>query len=211
MFNTLHNFRRAMLALVMAACAGIASAAGTLTVEIDASAYGDNGYLDISFGSSPLGAVTTYATLNDFINWGSSADAQLSNVTGSLATGYTIENVANDYNDLFHAVTFNNGKISFSVSFSGDADPTGLYASTLAVALYGSDQVTLLGNSTEADGSLLHLVWTPSTTVGGEGSVSSAVLASGVNVATAVPEPETWAMLLGGLMVLGFMQRRKQA
>lgn len=206
---TLHNFRRAVMALLLAACTGLA-AAGTLTVELDTTGYGSSGWIDISLNNMPTGAVTSYADLNHFVNFGSSDGAELSNVTGSLAGGYRIDNVYGGYNDLFHAVDFGNGKISFSVSFSGDADPTGLYGSMLAVALYGPDKTTLLGDSSSIDGSLLHINWTPSLTAGGQGSVSAEVLASGVTV-TAVPEAQTWAMLLGGLALLGLVRSSRRA
>jgi hypothetical protein len=209
MFNT-HNFRRAMMALVLAAASSLAAAAGTFTVELDTHGYGSNGYIDIQLNSVPTGAVATFADLGNFVGWGSSADAQLSNVTGSLATGFRIENVYGGYNDLFHAVDFSGGKVSFTVSFSGDADPSGQYGSVFSVALYGADQTTLLGDSTSADGSLVHLNWTPATVAGGQGSAVSETLGSGV-VTTPVPEPSTWAMLAGGLALLGFMRRRKQA
>jgi MYXO-CTERM domain-containing protein len=210
MLNT-HNIRRAVMALMLAASTGLAAAAGTLTVELNTTAYGSNGYIDIQLNSVPTGAVTTYADLNNFIGFGSSADAELSNVTGSLASGYRIENVYGGYNDLFHAVDYSSGKISFSVSFSGDADPSGLYGSVFSVALYGADKMTLLGDSASTDGSLLHLNWTPSVTAGGQGSVAAEVLGSGVSVAAAVPEAETWAMLAAGLALLGFVRRRQQA
>ena len=209
MLNT-HTFRRAMMALVLAAASGLAAAAGTFTVELDTHSYGSNGYIDIQLNSVPTGAVATFADLSNFVGWGSSADAQLSNVTGSLATGFRIENVYGGYNDLFHAVDFSGGKVSFTVSFSGDADPSGQYGSLFSVALYGADQMTVLGDSSSADGSLVHLNWTPSLTVGGQGSAVSETLGSGV-VTTPVPEPSTWAMLAGGLALLGFVRRRKQA
>jgi hypothetical protein len=209
MFTT-HNFRRAVMALALAAASSLAAAAGTFTVELDTHAYGSAGYIDIQLNSPPTGAVTTFADLGNFVGWGSSADAQLSNVTGSLASGFRIENVYGGYNDLFHAVDFTGGKVSFTVSFSGDADPSGLYGSVFSVALYAPDQVTLLGDSTSTDGSLVHLNWTPATVVGGQGSAVSETLGSGV-VAAPVPEPSTWAMLAGGLALLGFMRRRQQA
>lgn len=203
----LQNFRRAAMVLVLAACSSLAAAAGTLTVELDTTGYGSNGWIDISLNNLPTGAVTTYADLGNFVNFGSSDGAELSNVTGSLADGFRIENVYGGYNDLFHAVNFG-GKVSFTVSFSGDADPSGLFGSTLAVALYGADQ-TLLGDSSSIDGALLHLNWTPSLAVGGQGSVASDVLASGVSI-SAVPEAETWAMMLGGLALLGLVRSRQQ-
>lgn len=207
MFN-IQNFRRAVMALVLAACSSLAAAAGTLTVELDTSAYGNNGWIDIQLNSVPTGAVTTYADLSNFVGFGSSVGAETSNASGSLATGFRIENVYGDRNYLFHAANFG-GKLSFTVSFIGEADPSGQFGSTLSVALYGADQVTLLGDSSSADGSMLHLNWTPSATVGGQGSVAGEVLGSGVTVSP-VPEAETWAMLLGGLALLGLVRRRQQ-
>lgn len=206
MFN-LHNLRRAAMALLLAACSGLAAAAGTLTIELDTTGYGSHGWIDISLNNTPTGAVTTYADLGNFVNFGSSEGAELSNVTGSLAQGFRIENVYGGYNDLFHAVNFG-GKVSFTVSFSGDADPSGLYGSTLSVALYGAD-LAPLGNSNSADGALLHVNWTPALTVGGQGGAVGEVLAPGVTISP-VPEAGTWAMLLGGLALLGLVQRRRQ-
>jgi MYXO-CTERM domain-containing protein len=208
MFIT-QTFRRAVMALVLAACSSLAAAAGTLTVELDTAGFGPDGWIDIQLNSLPTGAVTTYADLNNFVGFGSSADAELSNVTGSLASGFRIENVYGGYNDLFHAVNFGS-KISFTVSFSGDADPSGTFGSVLSVALFGADKMTLLGDSNSSDGSLLHLNWTPAASVGGQGSVAAEVLGSGVTVVAAVPEAQTWAMLAAGLALLGVMRRRQQ-
>jgi len=208
MFIT-QTFRRAVMALVLAACSSLAAAAGTLTVELDTAGFGPDGWIDIQLNSLPTGAVTTYADLNNFVGFGSSAGAELSNVTGSLASGFRIENVYGGYNDLFHAVNFGS-KISFTVSFSGDADPSGTFGSVLSVALFGADKMTLLGDSNSSDGSLLHLNWTPAASVGGQGSVAAEVLGSGVTVVAAVPEAQTWAMLAAGLALLGVMRRRQQ-
>ena len=207
MFN-IHTFRRAVMALVLAACSSLAAAAGTLTVELDTSAYGSNGWIDIQLNSVPTGAVTTYADLGNFVGFGSSAGAELSNVSGSLATGFRIENVYGGYNDLYHAVNFG-GKVAFTVTFSGDADPSGLFGSTLSVALYDANNAQL-GNSSSLDGSLLHLNWTPAATVGGQGSVAGEVLGAGVSISP-VPEAQTWAMLLAGLALLGLVRQRRQA
>jgi hypothetical protein len=209
MFINTSTFRRAVMALALAACAGLASAAGTLHVELDTSGFGTDGWIDLQLNGSPLSTVTTYADLSSIVGFGSAAGAQLSNVTGTTASGFHMENVAGGYNDLFHAVDYTGGKISFNISFSGDADPSGQYGSVFSVALYGADQFTLLGSSSNVDGSLLHLNWTPSVSVGGQGSVGAETFASGVQVAAAVPEPSTWLMLGAGLALIGLARRRQ--
>ena len=209
MFN-LTTFRRSLLALALGACSALASA-GTLNVELDTSnfaAFGSNGYIDLSFAGSPLNTVSSVADLSHFVGFGSSADAQVSGgVSGSLSGGYHIANNAGEYNDLFHAVNFG-GKVSFSVTFSGDADPTGLYGSIFSVGLYDTTGTTALGGSTSVDGSLLHLNWTPSSVIGGKGGVSADIFAPGVQVLAAVPEPTTWAMLGAGLALVGLARRK---
>ena len=205
MFN-IQNFRRAVMALVLAACSSLAAAAGTLTVQLDTTGYSSNGWIDISLAHQPMGVVATHADLGNFVNFGSSDGAELYNTTGSLQYGFRIQNVYGEYNDLFHAVNFG-GKVSFTVSFSGDADPSGSFGSTLSVTLFGADKVTPLGDS--VNGPVLQLNWTPAVSVGGQGSVASVVLGSGVTVSP-VPEAQTWAMLLGGLALLGLVRRRQQ-
>lgn len=209
MFNTT-TFRRSLLALALGACSALASAAGTLNVELDTRSFGSNGYIDLSFAGSPLNSVLSYADLSNFVGFGSSADAQLSGgASGSLSNGFRIANTAGEYNDLFHAVNFG-GKVSFSVTFSGDADPTGLYGSVFSVGLYDATGMAQLGGSASVDGGLLHLNWTPSAVTGGAGTTGIDILApGGVQVLAAVPEPTTWAMLGAGLALVGLARRRK--
>jgi hypothetical protein len=209
MINHISYLRRAVTALALAACAGLASAAGTLHVELDTSSFSNDGWIDLQLLGSPLSTINAYADLGGVAGFGSAAGAQLYNATGTAASGFHMETIAGGNSDLFHAVNFSSGKVSFNISFSGDADPSSQYGSLFTVSLYGADQATLLGSSSNGDGSLLHLNWTPSTTVGGQGGVTSAVFAQGVQVVAAVPEPSTWLMLGAGLGLIGLARRRQ--
>jgi hypothetical protein len=212
MFNTSITLRRSLLALALAACASLASAA-TYHVEFDTSTFGGDGWIDLQFNPGNAGTALASVTLTDFIGFGDSSSAQLiGSVSGSLASGYTI---ANDdpggWNDLFHAVNFSGGKVGFNVSFSGDADPTQASGgSVFSVALMNADANAYLGTS-DPTGSLVQLNWTAGVTANA-GAVAATPLVNTIpTVAAPVPEPSTWAMLAGGIALLGFMRRRKQA
>jgi hypothetical protein len=210
MLSISSTLRRSLLALALSACAGSAFADSTLHVELNTAGYGNDGYIDLTFSGSPLQTVASYADLSNFVGFSNSANDTTSGaVTGSLATGYRIGNPSSDYNEVFHAVNFAGGKVSFDVTFSGAVEPSANYSSMFGVFLFASDGATVLGNSSNPDGSLLALSWTPATTVGGQGLASSTVfVTSGVTVA-AVPEPSTWAMLGAGLALVGLARRRK--
>jgi hypothetical protein len=212
MFNTSITLRRSLLALALAACASLASAA-TYHVEFDTTTLGSNGWIDVQFNPGNAGTALAAVTLTDFIGFGDSSSAQLTgSVTGSLASGYTI---ANDdpggWNDLFHAVNFSGGKVGFNVSFSGDADPLQTSGgSVFSVALMNANADAYLG-TLDPTGALVQLNWTAGVTAGA-GAVAATPLVNTIPTVTApVPEPSTWAMLAGGLALLGLVRRRQQA
>ncbi len=210
--NTTISLRRSLLALALSACASLASAA-TYHVEFDTSSFGDNGWIDLQFNPGNAGTALASVTLTDFIGFGSSATAQIAgNVSGSLASGYTISNDgAGGWNDLFHEVVFSGGKVGFNVSFSGDADPGQTSpGSVFAVSLMNADANAYLG-STDPSGSLVQLNWTAGVTADA-GSVAATPLVNTIpTVAAPVPEPSSWAMLAGGLALLGLARRRQRA
>jgi hypothetical protein len=212
MFNRqLKNIvRSAVLAFMLGANAGLASA-DTLRVEIDTSAFGSEGWIDLLFLPFGNKAVQATAMLSDFVGFDAVAGAQpFGGVSGSLADGYILSN-QNGGADLFHAVNFG-GKVSFNVDFTGAADAAlNQSTSTLTVAMYGADQTTLLGSGDAASGALVQLYWLPSASSSVPGTVSHQVFDSiaSVSPVAAVPEPSSWLMMGAGLGLLGLARRRQ--
>jgi len=199
------TLRRAALALALSATA-FAAQASTLHVELDTGFLGNaDGFLDLQFGR---GIDATAATALVSALTGVSGDLPLLNgdVTAQGGGVYKFGN-SQDYNDLFQSMHFG-GKVSFDVSFAGDAGPSTASAmSAFSVGLYDAGGMTALGNA-DAGGSLLHLNWLPSAN--GVGSVSTQVVdGAAVSSVTAVPEPSAWLMLGAGLGLLGLVRRRR--
>lgn len=203
------SLRHAALALALTACASLASAASAFQVEIDTStlvaANGNTGWIDLQFNPGNGGTPYAQASLSNFFGFGDPASAQVAgNVSGSLASGYVIgNNDVGGYNDLFHAVNFG-GKVSFTVSFSGDIDPAAAgLGSAFAVSLF-NDQNAALGTS-DPIGALVLLNWTSL------GDITATALTNEIGTSvTPVPEPETWLMLGAGLALVGGLARRRR-
>lgn len=197
--------RRALLALALAAGAGLASAQ-TLHVELDTSAFaGAGGWLDLQFNPSSVPAVAASALIGNLVGFG--ADFTSAGAVSAAGAGYLFGN-ATDYNDLFHSIAFG-GKVSFDVTFGGLADPSpAAIPSKFSVALYGADGLTQLGD-VDPDGNVLTFNWTPAAA--GAGSVGLGYADAGVAAVSAVPEPSTWLMLGAGLALVGGLARRRAA
>ena len=203
------SLRRALVALALSACAGLAAADTTYHVELDTTGFGDNGWIDLQFNPGNAGYSTAASVgLSGFTGFDAAIAADTTAaVSGSLATGYSIANT-DDINSLFHAVNFG-GKIGFNVTFSGAADPSAMvYGSTFSVSLMNADANAYLGNYGTQDFSLLHLNWTPAASLGGQGSVGGEIYDTAAVSVSAVPEPSTWLMLGAGLGLIGWTRRR---
>lgn len=205
--TTTHStFARSLLALALAASAGLTQAATTFHAEINTAAFAGGGWLDFQFIPGSDGAVGATATLSHFTGaFGS--EFELTGGSGSLATGVNLFNVGIGGN-LFHSLSLG-GTFGFDISFGGDfAGTAGNVGTTFSVGLLGPDQSTYLGNP---DGALFKVDLMPM-----DGSLPASVtlttLGGGISTVTAaVPEPASYALLLGGLAVLGGLSRRRQA
>ena len=132
---------------------------------------------------------------------------------GQLFTGH---NAGNTFNDKYTFSLAGLTNLSADVfSYSGNAanglDITGLdlYTSTGTLVQHGTqlstgqtDQWTLSRNGLTASNYYLQISGAVLSNAAGKYTASATV--------AAVPEPETYAMLLGGLAVLGLVKRRRK-
>ncbi|MDN4059315.1 NF038129 family PEP-CTERM protein [Massilia sp. YIM B02769] len=192
MFNLKNLFARAMLALMLVTGAGAASAGPTYQVTIDTQGLSGVGQLDFAFlGLESAGAATAYLSnfSGDFGDFVLEGDA-----SGDRETGITLGNSV-FFNDYLQAVNLG-GVFRFNVMFDFAGEGDGM---TLGVALYDELITTYLG----AEGNLVQFDLMP-----GSGVTVSAV--DGLSRVAEVPEPASMAMLLAGLMLLGWTMRQRR-
>ncbi|MCV2353759.1 NF038129 family PEP-CTERM protein [Paucibacter sp. B2R-40] len=197
------NLAHSLLALALAASAGLARAE-TFHAEINTAAFAaSSGWLDIQFNPGSLPAVGTTVSLSNFSGSFGAAQVLEGDVAGSLASGFVLGNTSS-YNDLFQAVNLG-GKFGFDISFGGAfASTAGNVGTSFAVGLLGFDQTSYLGNP---DGNLFKIELMPMNL-----NISPEILNNSITTVTAaVPEPASYALLLGGLALLVGVTRRRQA
>ncbi|MEN9866237.1 MAG: hypothetical protein RL748_1827 [Pseudomonadota bacterium] len=210
-FSSFTMTRQAIAALALLGLAAQAHADNLYHVVIDATQFAGSGWLDLQFNPGQDTAPSAFAFVKGFTGeLDNSQAAQVSgSVTGDISSQVNFSN-STAYNDLFQAVKFGQ-RISFDVSFAGpflnSSDSS--VGSSFGVALYGSDQVTVLGNGDAGSGSLLtfNLVSTGTPV----GNVTPVVFDAALVNVSAVPEASEWMMLMAGLGVMGVFARRRKA
>lgn len=208
-FLNMNMTRQALAALVL--CAATAQAfADVYHVEINTTQLSGSGWLDLQFNPGTDTAPGALADLSHFVGRLGSEGAQVAgDVRGNIASRVSFANTTS-YNDLFQSVQFGQ-RLSFDVNFSGAFLNSNNSASgtSFGVALYGNDQVTVLGNGDAASGSLLtfQLVSTGTRV----GNITPVVYDAALINVSAVPEASEWMMMVAGLGVLGALARRRKA
>ena len=126
------------------------------------------------------------------------------------------------FNDIFTFTLPANGGSGYSVTnFTSIPGQFNTILATLSLVsnpdgiLFNADD-TVLGTSVSPGGNSLALSWGASSSgnyylaVGGVSNGSQGGIYNGAISVTAVPEPETYAMMLAGLGALGFLARRRR-
>lgn len=200
---------RSLLSLALAAAALIATPASADThyqVQLDTRAWaGSSGWLDFQFnpGNQPApGAQLLISQLSG--NFGSEFALE-GQAAGSLASGFSLGN-GSGFNNLFHAANLG-GSFSFRLSFSGDIySQPGTVGTSFSLGLLAGDQQSYLGNP---DGALFLIELMPALDAGGPASTTLSLLGGqSIAAVAAVPEPESYALMLAGLAALGLLRRR---
>lgn len=204
------RLRRTAVALALSGLTALAGAAdlpagSTFHAQIDTSAFSGAGWLDLQFNPGMLPAVGATVTLSHFTGAFGSEFYLEGGASGTLSGSITLSNTSS-FNDLFQSLTLG-GQFGFDLSFSGAYTGTaGTVGTTFSVGLIGADQFSYLGNP---NGPLFQVELTP-TFGGTPASTSLTMMAGNVASISAVPEPSTYLLLVGGLAVLGGAVRRQK-
>lgn len=147
------------------------------------------------------------------------ADANYSRTSGYNTTGVMTWNAANKWVDQLNVGGYNDWRLptidEFSHLFYDELDGVGswsIYAihNNTNFALFKSIQNDLYWTDTPANDTGKQLIFNFNGGYSITASESAGLYATAVRAVTAVPEPEAYAMLLGGLGLMGFMARRRK-
>lgn len=210
-FSSFPALQRSALNLALAAsalCATSAWADTSFHASVNTAAWaGASGWLDFQFNPGQSPAPAAQVRISNFSgNFGSQLFLE-GQASGNLADGFILGN-GSAFNDLFHAIQLG-GNFSFDLTFSGDVFSTpGQVGTTFSLGLLAGDQQSYLGNPA---GALFQIDLMPAD-AGAPASTTLSLL-GGQSIATvsAVPEPQSYALLLAGLGVIGLLARRQRA
>jgi len=199
----MQNFKN-RLALCLAALALLAShavhAAPIYHVSVNTRSFTGQALLDFTFLAN-AGATPASAILDNFSgDFGATFDASPA-VTGAIPAGVVLSNQnGGDYLTQFVQL---GGLFSFDIRFDGAfATTENIDASLFAATLYNTDLSGYIG----VTGSLVEFALAPQVNgIPGGITVAASELAS----VSAVPEPSSLLMVVGGLGLLGWQLRRQ--
>jgi hypothetical protein len=192
------------LAWCLAALALLASHAAWASpiyhVSVDTRGYAGDALLDFTFLAN-AGATPASAVLTNFSGaFGATFDAS-PGVAGAIPAGVVLGN--QDGGDYLTQFVQLGGLFSFDIRFDGAfATTENIDASLFAATLYNADFTGYIGDA----GSLVEFALTPQIN-GIPGGIG--VTAGGLANVSAVPEPSSLLMVLGGMGLLGFHLRRR--
>lgn len=197
-----HRVALCLAALML--LAGQAYAAPIYHVSVDTRAFTGQALLDFTFLAN-AGATPANAILDNFSgDFGATFDAS-PGVTGAIPASVVLGN--QDGGDYLTQYVQLGGWFSFDISFDGAfATTENIDASLFAATLYNADLTGYIGDA----GSLVEFALAPQVNgiPGGVSVVASNGLAS-VTEVSAVPEPSSLMLALGGLGLLALHRRRK--
>lgn len=175
-------------------------------VDINTSTLGSGYSIDLQFNDGGVLGNNT-ATLSNFTFGGGSAagsPATFGGAAGSLQSNSVTFNNSSSFQELYEGFTAGS-TLSFKVNLSNNSD--GATPDAFVVALLDN---TLANIPTTGFGSqLLQIDLTGSSLAPQSFAGTGAFSGVTVNVAP-IPEPETYAMMIAGLGLLGFAARRKR-
>ena len=172
---------------------------------------------------TPIPGVQTFTLNGAFTSY--AASPNLPQIAGGdlAAYSFSVTGTSAAYNDATRTVTYGNvvGTINGYGQVVQNLAPTTLtvtFDPTFATAtilgqLLSAGPVTPAGfpgpiDFTPANGAVISGIYTSFGTSGGGGSVTGSITFPGV---TGVPEPTTWAMMIGGFGLVGASMRRRKA
>ena len=193
---TKQTMASALLALVLLAAGGLAHAGARYHVALDSTGYHGGGALELTF-LGLAGAAPAAATASGFAGAFGTDGGEEGSVAGTFPGPLAFTNAGP--NDFWRAVTLG-GVFGFDVDFDLPAAP----GSGTTFAVYLADAAGYL----TADAGPVARV---DRAAGLDPVIGTEAAFASVTPMAAVPEPSSWALVAGGLALMGALRRRARA